>query len=234
MEPARAQAHHFLRTGRIRHGVCLSGSGSARLGDVGRDVSLGSYDLHDWGERYDPGRPAEWRWATWKRDRLVALEAPVEGRVTLVERECEGSELTLNFQTQKEGGWIKAELVEPPSSPAAPVRAIEGFGLEEADVLAGDELAKVATWRGTQRFVGLARQTGGHSPAYSSGEGVCGGDVRCWTPTGKSLSSPDRTIVQRTVAQIPWRSKVALHPSPTSGERFAPLSLLYMLTVYPN
>ena len=29
-------------------------------------------------------------WATWKRDRLVALEAPVEGRVTLVEREMSG------------------------------------------------------------------------------------------------------------------------------------------------
>ena len=116
---------------------------------------IGQYDLHDWGERYDPGRPAEWRWATWQRDRLVALEAPVEGRVTLVERECEGRELTLNFQTQKEGGWIKAELVEPPSSPAAPVRAIEGFGLEEADVLAGDELAGVATWRGSSDLSAL-------------------------------------------------------------------------------
>ena len=116
---------------------------------------IGQYDLHDWGERYEPGRPSEWRWATWKRDRLVALEALVEGRVTLVERECEGRELTLNFQTQKEGGWIKAELVGPPSSPAAPVQAIEGFGLEEADVLAGDELAKVATWRGSSDLSAL-------------------------------------------------------------------------------
>ena len=72
----------------------------------------------------------------------------MEGRVTLVERACEGRTLTLNFQTQKEGGWIKAELVEPPASPAAPVQAIAGFGLAEVDALAGDELAGVATWRG--------------------------------------------------------------------------------------
>ena len=61
----------------------------------------------------------------------------MEGRATLVERECQGPELRLNFQTKKEGGWIKAELVEPPTSPASPVKALEGFGLEEADVLAG-------------------------------------------------------------------------------------------------
>lgn len=108
---------------------------------------IGQYDLHDGGERYQPNRKPDWRWARWKRDRLVALEAEVEGRVTLVERECLGQELRVNFQTQKEGGWIKVELVEPPTSPASPVRAIEGFGLAEADVLAGDELAGVATWK---------------------------------------------------------------------------------------
>ena len=56
--------------------------------------------------------------------------------------------MRLNFQTQKEGGWIKVELVESPATPAAPVRAIEGFGLEEADVLAGDEVSRVVTWKG--------------------------------------------------------------------------------------
>ena len=111
-------------------------------------MTIGQYDLHDWGERYEPNRKPDWFWATWKRDRLVALEAEVEGRVTLVERECGGRDLRLNFQTQKEGGWIKAELVESPTTPASPVRAIEGFGLEEADVLAGDELSRVVTWKG--------------------------------------------------------------------------------------
>jgi hypothetical protein len=109
---------------------------------------IGQFDLHDWGGRLEAERPPEWRWATWKRDRLAALEAPVEGRVTLVERVCQGRELRLNFQTQREGGWIRAELVEPPTSPASPVKAIPGYGLEEADVLAGDELSRAVTWRG--------------------------------------------------------------------------------------
>ena len=108
----------------------------------------GSFDLHDWGNRYDARKKPEWRWARWKRDRLVALEARAEGRVTLVERECQGQELRINFQTEKEGGWIKVELVEPPSTPAAPVKAIEGFGLDAADVLSGDEVSAVATWKG--------------------------------------------------------------------------------------
>ena len=109
---------------------------------------IGQFDLHDWGDRCKPDRPPEWRWARWKRDRLVALEAPVEGRVTLVERECLGKALRINFQTQREGGWIKVEIVHPPASPASPVRAIEGYGLEEADVLAGDEVSGVVTWKG--------------------------------------------------------------------------------------
>ena len=109
---------------------------------------VGQFDLHDWNERHDPGKKPEWRWATWKRDRLVALEAPVQGRVTLVERECEGSVLNINFQTQREGGWIKAELVEPPHSPAQPVKSFPGFGLEEADILTGDDLARTVTWQG--------------------------------------------------------------------------------------
>ena len=111
-------------------------------------IFTGQFDLHDWGERYDPSKKPDWRWATWKPDRLVALEAPVEGRVTLVESECQGRELTLNFQTQREGGWIKVELVEPPNSPATPVRAFPGFGLEEADPLVGDELSRVVSWKG--------------------------------------------------------------------------------------
>ena len=61
----------------------------------------------------------------------------------------------LNFQTQKEGGWIKAELIEPPASPDAPEQATKGFGLEDADMLAGDELARVTTWWGSSDLSAL-------------------------------------------------------------------------------
>ena len=27
---------------------------------------IGQFDLHDWGNRHEPGIPPEWRWATWK------------------------------------------------------------------------------------------------------------------------------------------------------------------------
>ena len=109
---------------------------------------IGQFDLHDWNDRFDPGRKPDWRWATWKRDRLVALEAEVEGQVIVVERECTGTELQINYQTRKEGGWIKVELVEPPTSPATPIKAFPGFSLGEADPLSGDELARTVTWNG--------------------------------------------------------------------------------------
>ena len=90
---------------------------------------------------------------------LAALEAPEEGRVTLAERECSGQQLRLNYQTQKEGGWIKVELVEPPVSPPAEVKAIEGFGLEEADVLRGDEVSAPVTWNGNADLSALKGRT---------------------------------------------------------------------------
>ncbi len=115
----------------------------------------GNFDLHDWNNRYDAGKPSEWRWALWKPDRLAALEAPEEGRVTLAERECRGHQLRLNYQTQKEGGWIKVELVDPPVSPPAEVKAIEGFGLEAAEVLRGDEVSAPVTWKGNSDLSAL-------------------------------------------------------------------------------
>ena len=39
----------------------------------------------------------EWRWALWKRDRLVALEAQAEARFTIVQRRCNGTEMHLNL-----------------------------------------------------------------------------------------------------------------------------------------
>ena len=119
----------------------------------------GNFDLHDWHNRYDSGKPSEWRWALWKPNRLAALEAPEEGRVTLAERECSGHQLRLNYETQKEGGWIKVELVEPPVSPPAEVKAIEGFGLEEADVLRGDEVSAPVTWNGNADLSALKGRT---------------------------------------------------------------------------
>ena len=98
----------------------------------------------------------EYWWAVWKQNRLVALEAPVQGRVTMVERELSGEELRLNFQTEPDG-WVKVEVVGLPTTPPSYSLAYEGFGFEEADALSGDHLSHPITWNGSSdvsRFKG--------------------------------------------------------------------------------
>lgn len=113
----------------------------------------GQFRRHDGGA--ETAAHPEWRWAIWGADRLVALEAPVQGKVTLVEQTASGKELLANYATAK-GGWLKIELVRTPSTPASPVEAFEGFGLADADPLVGDERAGVATWRGRSDLSALA------------------------------------------------------------------------------
>ena len=144
----------------------------ARKPVIGRDAEDGEYGMVTAGPNLVPLNEREWglpyactymrhdrapkeegpcrdvfRWAIWERDRLVALEAPLEGQVTTIGRLCCGDQLRLNFKTLR-AGWIKAEIVTPPTEPISPVEAIEGFSLAEADALSGDELDQVATWNG--------------------------------------------------------------------------------------
>ena len=99
-------------------------------------------------------RSFEYRWATWDRDRLVALEAPGEARFTLnntavIGTSSQGRELRLNYRTEP-GGWIRAGLVQPqtPYALVRPQQSYEGYSLTEADPLSGDELSGVVTWKG--------------------------------------------------------------------------------------
>ena len=95
----------------------------------------------------EENEPQEFRWAVWKRDRLVALEALGEARFTMTERTCHGAELCLNYETET-GGWVRVELVPPPVTPPLPVEPFEGYGLDDADVLVGDELSRAVSWKG--------------------------------------------------------------------------------------
>ena len=95
----------------------------------------------------EENEPNEFRWAVWKRDRLVALEALGEARVTMVAKHCHGAELRLNYETET-GGWVRVELVHPPVTPPLPVEPFEGYGLDDADVLVGDELSRTVSWNG--------------------------------------------------------------------------------------
>lgn len=96
----------------------------------------------------------EYRWATWKRDRLVALEAPGEARFTLnataqIGTPCLGRELRLNYRTEP-GGWIRVGLAQPqtPYALVRPQLPHDGFSLAEADPLSGDDLSGVVSWKG--------------------------------------------------------------------------------------
>jgi hypothetical protein len=79
----------------------------------------------------------------------VALEAPLAGAVTLLERPCAGKELRVNFRTES-GGWLQFELapgIPNRSGPEAPA-PIPGFSFAECDPLQGDALNQPVTWRG--------------------------------------------------------------------------------------
>ena len=110
------------------------------------------HDFRERGARYP--EDGECRWASWKEDRLVGLEAAGDGVVTLVERECRGQEMRLNFRTAAEG-WVKVELVHPPVTPPREVEAFEGFSLAEAETLRGDELSRVVRWQGKSDLAAL-------------------------------------------------------------------------------
>jgi hypothetical protein len=95
----------------------------------------------------DRGEASEYFWATWKRDRLVALEAESYGEVTLVERPCAGEPIRLNLQTQH-GGWVKAELVAgvPNRTSATLPPAIPGYSFDDCQPLSGDALEAPVCW----------------------------------------------------------------------------------------
>ena len=111
--------------------------------------------LHDWSDYPVPKPDGEYRWALWQPERLVALEAPLEGQFTTIERVCSGGRMTLNHETEP-GGWIKVALVERPRTPPAPVPEIEGYELEACDVLDGDSLSREVTWKGNGDLSALA------------------------------------------------------------------------------
>ncbi len=123
---------------------------SPNLTPVGEEWGLpylGYSERHDWGGDPSSEPDGEYRWALWKPDRLVALEAPTEGQFTTVERVCQGERLLLNFQTGS-AGWVRVALTQRPSSSGTPVAELEGYGMADCDVLEGDDVSRGVTWRG--------------------------------------------------------------------------------------
>jgi hypothetical protein len=102
------------------------------------------------------GRSDAYRWATWRRDRLVALEAPVKGRLTLLPSRCRGKEVVLNYQTES-SGWIRAELIAPESLwPPRHSSPIPGFSFDDCEPVSGDSLGQAIRWNGGVDLSSLA------------------------------------------------------------------------------
>ena len=111
-----------------------------------------SHGRTHWDFDYDEWKPRSkatpMHWALWQPDRLVALEAQEEGRVTLLGRECAGRELLFNFQTRA-GGYIKAELVDGVGvAQKEETPPLDGYSFDDCDPLYGDDLAGAVSWRG--------------------------------------------------------------------------------------
>ena len=111
---------------------------------------------HNEGYTYEvtdePTRPF---WAMWKRDRLVALEAPQEGQVTLFSsggnskgRIFSGESMLLNYQTTR-NGWIQVELIEPNLWPPSHLEPLKGYSFEECEPLRGDSPEAEVKWSGS-------------------------------------------------------------------------------------
>jgi hypothetical protein len=96
-------------------------------------------------------KPQEYFWATWKRDRLVALEADDYGEVALTEQPCAGEQLHLNLKTLQPGSFVKVEIVDgslPDRARAALRPALAGYAFDDCEAVSGDHLAAVVRWKG--------------------------------------------------------------------------------------
>jgi len=80
-------------------------------------------------------------WATWKKERLVALECPMEGFFATQPLVFEGRTLRLNAKTQFTG-FVEVEACKPDGSP------IPGRSFADCDRFNGDETDHPITWRG--------------------------------------------------------------------------------------
>ena len=87
----------------------------------------------------------------------MALEAPQEGRVTLIQsgprgasrgRIFSGESMLLNYQTARIG-WIRVELIESTLGPPQHGEPLKGYSFDDCEPLRGDSLAGEVRWKGS-------------------------------------------------------------------------------------
>ena len=83
-------------------------------------------------------------WASWKKDRLVAIEAAEEGAFSLPTLAHRINKLYLNFTT-KPAGMIGVQISEKG-------KAIPGYTFADCSPICGDKLRYPVTWRGKEEI----------------------------------------------------------------------------------
>ena len=80
-------------------------------------------------------------WAWWRKGRLVALQAPVQGSFALQPLRVNQRQVYLNFKTAL-GGSIQVQVLGPDG------QVLSGRTFEECDWLIGDHIDHPVTWGG--------------------------------------------------------------------------------------
>lgn len=90
-----------------------------------------------------PRRPplGKFAWAWWPQGRLVALEAPGEGKFSLYPLLFKGKRIYLNYCT-KVAGYVQVEAQD------AKGKTLPGRSFADCDPINGDSLEHLVTWRG--------------------------------------------------------------------------------------
>jgi hypothetical protein len=121
------------------------------------NASHSNHNQFDWKKwRSVSELPDESWWAAWKPHRLVALEAVHEGRVALLERECRGERLLVNYSTAA-GGWLRLELTDvlPNRTEIDALPPMPGYSFADCAPLRGDSLDAAVAWRGSSSLAPL-------------------------------------------------------------------------------
>ena len=103
---------------------------------------------HNEGYYLDRNESSRIAWATWPQDRIGGLRADNYGCLSLIGSRAEGGPLRLNYTTER-GGWIRAALYDDLPYPPQQTEPLEGYDFADCDPLAGDELEREVSWRGS-------------------------------------------------------------------------------------
>lgn len=101
-------------------------------------------------EAYYAGPGSRLRRFSIRKDGFVSVQASSAGKLLTKSLKFSGDRLALNYQSES-GGEIRVGIIDTSSGKFVP-----GFGLDDCDVLRGDEIRQVVTWKGIRDLGQLA------------------------------------------------------------------------------